>query len=179
MVLIPLAPANSEPYKTQVAWKIFSNKADFSGKHKELVNFWRVSSGKIFILPKGEWLVKGILPDYPHIIVKHTISLASAQELPVEIIFNTAWVKFNVTLDGAPYNGQIGWNVFSAQKDLSDKQTRIADGWRVKSQTVTALKQGDYIVEVMNPDLKTMRGKAAFTLKSGDQAVVDIDMKMP
>lgn len=167
----------TEPFKIDLGWKIISATQDFSGNRKHLTDFWRVKSGTIFFLPAGDWLIQGTLPDYKHAKTDHTITLASGQDLPVNIIFNTAWVKFNVTLDGNPYTGkQIGWKVF---RNDSGKPVVAAEGWRMKPGCITVLKQGEYTVDVLNPDLRAMKGSGNFSVKAGEQKVVEIDMKTP
>jgi len=107
-----------EPFKGQLAWNVLSHKADLSGKRKEIAQFWRVNSGKVFILPAGDWLLQGSLPDHRHVKAEMPLFLQPGEENQVDVIFNAGTVKINVTVKGAPLKGQVGWNILNQDGQL-------------------------------------------------------------
>jgi Ca-activated chloride channel family protein len=173
-----LAPQSAE-FKGQLAWSILSPKADLSGAHKELTNFWRVNSGSVYLLPAGDWLVRGTLPDHRHVKGELNLSLKPGEQQQKELVYNAGEVRIDATLDGAPYPGQLGWEVLAAKADAEGKHAKVVDAWRVQSGQVTILQAGDYLLRAVVPDHRETKGETTFSVAAGESKAVTVDLRKP
>ena len=167
------------PFKGDLGFKVLFPKADLSGKHKEFTNFWRKKSGGVYILPAGEWLVQATLADHRHLNTEKRIVIKPGEEQPYAFVFNAGQVRFDVTLSGTPWNGQVGWDVYDAKTDVSGKRRKVTRAWRVKSGKATYLPAGDYLVQALNPDNRDMKGETAFSVLPGKENKVTVEWKKP
>lgn len=168
----------AEPFKGNLAWWLLSPKADLSGKRKEIAQFWRVNSGKVFILPAGDWLLQGSLPDHRHVKTETPLSLQPGEENQEDVIFSAGTVKINVTVKGVPHKGQVGWNIFEAKADkLSGKRQKVVDAWRVNTGKITILAAGDYHLTALLPDDRDTKGEVDFSVDAAEEKIVTVDLE--
>lgn len=168
-----------QPFKGDLGFWVLFPKADLSGKRKGLTSFWRKKTGGVYFLPAGDWLVRAALADYRHVTTEKRISLKPGEEQPQEFLFNAGQVRFDVTLEGAPWSGQVAWNVYDAQADSSGNRRKITNAWRVKSGKITFLPAGDYLVQSSNPDNRGMKAEATFSIGAGKEKQITLDWKKP
>lgn len=166
-----------ESLKGDLGFTVYEAKADLSGKHKKLTDFWRVKSGRIYLLPAGNWLIYGTLPDFRHVSQQAETMLNPGGEAVVDINFNAGRVKINTTVNGAAPGRNVGWTVYTAKTDDSGKRRKIANAWRVGPGGITILQQGDYFIQAVLPDDRKITGSNSFSVTAAKDLVVDVDMK--
>jgi len=158
-------------FPDDLGWSILDPKKDLSGKQHKLTDFWRVKSGRLFILPVGTWDVTGVFADARYIGIKKQIIVPPAGEEAHEFVFNVARVRFDAKLAktvGA-YGGDIGWSVMSIKKNLSGSRTKLADFWRVKSGSLFWLPNGEWFVKGVVPDFRYITVQQTISLSPGDE----------
>lgn len=160
-----------------LAWVVLSPKADLSGKRRKITSFYRVKTGRIFILPAGTWLISGYLPDARHVTTSQEITVPPGGEEAHQFVFGAGTIRVDVTKGGAPYGRLVGWDVYEAKADLAGKRRKIMGVWRVKSGRVTTLKAGDYVVTAVDVDQRATKGETALSIKAGEEVVVTVDLK--
>jgi len=168
-----------EPYQWDLGWNVLSPKKDLSGKHQQLTDFWRKRSGQVFMLPAGEWIVPAVLADHKHVATQNQFLINAGDTLIQNFVFNAGSAKIEATLEGAPWAGQLGWEIFGTTADLAGNRPKITNAWRVKSGKVTILPTGEYVVVAVNPDNKKIRGETTFRIAAGDEKSVQVDLKKP
>jgi Ca-activated chloride channel family protein len=168
----------ANPFKGNLAWWLLSGKKDLSGKRKEIAKFWRVNSGQVFVLPAGNWLLQGSLPDYRHVNAERPLSLQAGEEKQEEVVFNAGTVKVAVTVNGKPHKGQVGWEIFNAKADkLTGKRPSVTKAWRVNSGRITILHEGDYHLTALVPDDRETKGEVDFSIGPNEEKTVTVDLK--
>ena len=166
-----------KPFKGSLGWTVLSAKTDLSGKRRKLAGFWRVRSGKIFVLPAGKWIVQGLFPDHRQVTVERTIEVAPASEELHTFVFNAGTVRFDATVGGQPTSGQLGLTVFAAKQDLAGKRRKIASFWRVKSGRISLLPAGKYVLQGMLADQRKTTGQVAFEVAADEEKIVSVDLR--
>ena len=131
------------------------------------------------MLPAGEWNIHGLLADFKHVATQNQILVTAGDDLIQNFVFNAGRAKIEVTLEGAPWDGGVGWEIFGKTADLAGKQPKITDAWRVKSGRITVLPAGEYQLVAVNPDNKNVRGETTFRIEAGEEKPVQVDLKKP
>ena len=165
------------PYKGSLGWTVFADKTDLSGKRKKIAGFWRVKSGKIYVLPAGRWHIHGTLPDHRQVKTDYKLEVAPAGEELHTIVLNAGTVRFDATVAGQPTSSQLGLSVFAAKQDLAGKRRKVAGFWRVKSGRIALLPAGKYILQGMLVDQRTTTGQVAFEIAAEDEKIVRVDLQ--
>ncbi|MGI9425398.1 MAG: vWA domain-containing protein [Hyphomicrobiaceae bacterium] len=135
-----------KPFSWQAGWTVYESKADFQGKRKKLVNFWRTKSGTVFWLPAGKWLIAGEIADARYMKVAKTIEVAPGGADRFAFNFNGGLVRFDAKLseESGPYKGGLGWKILGEPKGLDAKRPQIANFWRKKSGSIFVLPAGEW-----------------------------------
>lgn len=170
--------AGGPAFKGQLGWTVLSSKADLGGKKKKLTGFWRARSGATYILPAGTWQIQGVLADHRHVAISRDISVLPGSEQAHEFVFKAGAVRVEVTKEGAPYGGQVGWTVLTAKAVLGGKRAKVTSAWRVKSGRVVILAEGDYVVQALDPNNRKIDGEATLSVKAGDEKALVVDISL-
>jgi Ca-activated chloride channel family protein len=72
-------------YPGEVGWDIYTGKPDLSGKRKKIVNAWRVRSGRLTMLPAGDYYLVALNPDKKDIKGEINFSVAAGEEKSVSV----------------------------------------------------------------------------------------------
>ena len=169
--------AGGPAYKGDLGWTVLATKTGLAGKRKKLTNFWRKKSGNVFILPAGKWQVDGILADHRHVGTSKTITVAAGSGTPHAFDFKAAPVRVDVTADGKPFTGQVGWTVYGPPKDaLTKKRPKVMSAWRVRSGHITILPQGRYLMTALNADNRKQTGKTELSVTAGKGQAITVDL---
>jgi len=161
-------------FRGDLGWYILFPKKNLEGKRKQFTYFWRKKSGGVFVLPAGEWFIYATLADAEYVNTGRQIIIEPGAEELHEFVFNAGTVKIDVTLETAPYSGEIAWEVYT-----SDKKHKVTSAWRGRSGGTTILPAGDYLITAYGPDNNNMRGETSFGLQAGEEKSVAVDMKQP
>lgn len=169
--------AEGAAFGGDIGWTVLSQQKDLSGKRKKIVNFWRVRSGGIFLLPAGEWLVEGVLADHGHVTTSQIIGVAAGSEAAHSFDFKAGTVRFDVTVKGQPTDGDVGLTVFGLEKDLAGNRKKLVNFWRIKSGHVGVLPAGKYLLTGLLADQQEVKGETTIEISPGDEKPVAIDLK--
>ena len=106
------------------------------------------------------------------------LPIQAGEEKQEEVVFNAGTVKINVTVNGKPHKGQVGWEIFDPKADkLSGKMRSVTKAWRVHSGTVTVLHAGDYHLTALIPDDRGTKGVLDFSVGAAEEKTVTVDLK--
>jgi len=158
-----------KPYPADLGWRVLATKADLAGKRKQLAQFWRVKSGRVFVVPAGKWIVQGQLADWRYVQTARTIEVAAGRGEAHAFNFNAGRVRFDASLSkgGPPYKADLGWTVLAAKADLSGKRKKLTNFWRVKSGQVFILPAGDWQVDATLADHRHVQVKRTISVAPG------------
>ncbi len=169
--------SDDKAYTGDLGWKVLSKTKDFSGKQRQVANFWRKRSGKIFILPAGDWLVRGELADHRHVAISKSIKVEPGSQVRHGFDFQAGRIRFDVTVNGKPSSDQVGISVYKPGLSLDGKRQRIANFWRKRSGHITILPKGKYVVDGLLADQRTTKGQTTIDVRAGEEKAVQIDLK--
>ncbi len=167
----------SAAFKGDLGWTVLDPKRDLAGKRRKVASFWRVKSGRIFVLPAGEWVIAGTLPDYRHVWLEQTIKVAPGSEALHTFTFNAGTIRVDATVGGKPHKAQYGFTFYDPKRDLAGNRRKVAGYWRVGSGLIAILPAGRYVLEAILADKRATRGETSFALVPGEEKVVTVDLK--
>ena len=91
--------------------------------------------------------------------------------------FKAGTVRFDATVEGKKANNQLGLTVLAGKADLAGKRKKIASFWRKRSGHISILPAGDYVLSALLADAKNVNGTVQFSVASGDEKPVVVDLK--
>ncbi|MGI9475340.1 MAG: vWA domain-containing protein [Hyphomicrobiaceae bacterium] len=160
-----------KPFSWQAGWNVLEPKANFEGKRKRLVNFWRKKSGTVFWLPAGKWLIGGVLADARYMKTSKTIEVVPGGAERHTFNFNGGLVRFDAKLseESQPFKGSLAWKVLGKPKGLEGKRPTIASFWRKKSGSIFVLPAGEWQLFGELPDHRHVRLTTKIAINPGSE----------
>ena len=165
------------PFKGQLGWTVFGKPQGLDGKRKKIAGFWRKKSGQIFVLPAGEWLLNGMLADHRQVQLTSKVKVEPGSERLHVFNFKAGVIRFDVTVAGQPNGDQIGLTVLSGKADLAGKRKKIAGFWRKRSGHIAILPEGEYLLNGLLADQRTVTGQTKFAISAGEEKPVKLDLQ--
>ncbi len=168
-----------KPFTWQAGWNVFGKPEGLDGKRKKIAGFWRKKSGSTFWLPAGEWLVGGVIADARYMTVKKNIVVQPGSAELHSFNFNGGLVRFDAKLseEGAPFKGQLGWNVFGKPQGLDGKRKKIAGFWRKKSGSIFVLPAGEWLVGGVLADHRQVQLSSQIKVEPGSERLHKFNFK--
>jgi Ca-activated chloride channel family protein len=157
------------PVDNSLIWRLLAKKQKLDGSRDQIMEAYDVASGRVVVLPEGEWLMRVVLRGNDSVDVTKPIAVKAGEEQVYDVALGAGTLTVEVLEKGRAYGGPVMWTVYRQEK----KMTEHYDG---PAKATRYLPAGSYRVEFSSMANRDRKGSANVTIKAGEVMVLEADL---